>query len=130
MQSPSQFFDLYRAGLRTFNDTMKTSLEYGERMQARQLQVLKKAVENSSWSSGQLSQVKSIDELVAVQTRIAGAQLEQAMDYWSGVWRTAGDAQMNIMSQMTAQMEEAKGAGTALREAAITQTAKQERKSA
>lgn len=129
MQSQNQLFDLYRVGLRTFNDTMKTSLEYGDRLQTRQLQVLKKALENGSWSSGQLSQANNMDELLAVQTRIAGAQLEQAMDYWRGVWRSAGAAQMEVVSQMTAQMEEAKAAGTALRETATTQSAKQERKS-
>ena len=105
MQSQTQLFDLYRAGMRTFNDAMKTSLEYSERLQSRQLQLVKKALEDNSSSAGQLSQVKGLDDLVAVQMRLAEAQFERTMEFWSSMWRSASESQANAISQMTAQQE-------------------------
>lgn len=103
MQPQTQFFDLYRAGLRTMNDAMKTSLEYSERLQSRQLQLVKKALEETSWSAGQLAQVKGLDDLMAMQMRLAESQFERAMDFWTGVWRSASESQMNVVSQQPAQ---------------------------
>ena len=103
MQPQTQFFDLYRAGLRTMNDAMKTSLEYSERLQSRQLQLVKKALEETSWSAGQLTQVKGLDDLMAMQMRLAESQFERAMDFWTGVWRSASESQMNVVSQQPAQ---------------------------
>jgi hypothetical protein len=105
MQPQSQFFDLYRVGLRTMNDAMKTSLEYSERLQNRQLQLVKKALEENSWSSGQLAQVKGLDDLVAMQIRLAESQLERAMDFWTGMWRSASESQMSVISQMASPQE-------------------------
>ena len=105
MQTQTQFFDLYRAGLRTMNDAMKTSLEYSERLQNRQLQLVKKALEETSWSSGQLQQVKGLDDLMAMQMRLAESQLERTMEFWTSMWRSAAESQASTISQMTAQQE-------------------------
>jgi len=37
----TQFFDLYRAGVRTASDVMKASLESVERMQSQQLELIR-----------------------------------------------------------------------------------------
>jgi phasin family protein len=110
MQPQTQFFDLYRAGLRTMNDAMKTSLEYSERLQSRQLQLVKKALEETSWSAGQLSQVKGLDDLMAMQMRLAESQFERAVDFWTGVWRSASESQANAISQVTTQQQHRKSA--------------------
>jgi len=57
----TQFFDLYRTGVRTASDVMKASLESVERMQSQQLQMMRSALEEN--------------------VKLA--------DYWSGVWRAA-----------------------------------------
>lgn len=101
MQEPqTQFFDLYRSGLRTMNDLMKSSLETTERLQNQQLQQLRSAIEDTTRSSGQLGEIRSLDELLAAQAKLAGSQVQRTMDFWSNVWRAAGDSQINIISQM------------------------------
>ncbi len=101
MQEPqTQFFDLYRSGLRTMNDLMKNSLETTERLQNQQLQQLRSAIEDTTKSSGQLGDIRSLDELLAAQAKLAGSQVQRTMDFWSNVWRAAGDNQINLISQM------------------------------
>lgn len=101
MQEPqTQIFDLYRSGLRTMNDLMKSSLETTERLQNQQLQQLRSAIEDTTKSSGQLGDVKSLDELLAAQAKLAGSQVQRTMDFWSNVWRAAGDNQIALISQM------------------------------
>ena len=138
MQEPqTQIFDLYRSGLRTMNDLMKSSLETTERLQNQQLQQLRSAIEDTTKSSGQLGDIRSLDELLAAQAKLAGSQVQRTMDFWSNVWRAAGDNQIALISQMqsltsratqdvvrlaTAQVSSmgsaAREAGTAVRETA------------
>src|SRR5690349_7108417 len=101
MQEPqTQFFDLYRTGLRAMNDFMKSSLETTERLQNQQLQQVRSALEETSRSTGQLGDIKSLDELMATQAKIAGSQVQRTMDFWSNLWRAAGDNQIALISQM------------------------------
>jgi hypothetical protein len=101
MQEPqTQIFDLYRSGLRTMNDLMKSSLETTERLQNQQLQQLRSAIEDTTKSSGQLGDIKSLDDLLAAQAKLAGSQVQRTMDFWSNVWRAAGDNQIALISQM------------------------------
>ena len=101
MQEPqTQFFDFYRSGLRTMNDLMKSSLETTERLQNQQLQQLRSAIEDTTKSSGQLGDIRSLDELLAAQAKLAGSQVQRTMDFWSNVWRVAGDSQIAMISQM------------------------------
>jgi hypothetical protein len=101
MQEPqNQFFDLYRTGLRTMNDIMKSSLETTERLQNQQLQQVRTALEETTRSTGQLGDVRSIDDLMAAQAKLAGSQIQRTMDFWGSLWRAAGDNQIAIISQM------------------------------
>jgi phasin family protein len=92
-QQASQFLDFYRTGLRTASDMMKASLESAERMQQQQFQAVRTALEENVKSVNQLADARSLEELVSVQTRMAGAQMETMMNLWSGMWRLAGDSQ-------------------------------------
>lgn len=101
MQEPqTQFFDLYRSGLRTMNELMKNSLETTERLQNQQLQNVRSAIEETTRSSGQLGDIRTLDELLAAQAKLAGSQVQRTMDFWSNVWRAAGDSQIAMISQM------------------------------
>jgi hypothetical protein len=101
MQQPQvQFIDLYRSGLRTMNDIMKSSLETAERLENQQLQQIHKALEETERSTAQLGQVDNFGELLAAEAKLAGAQVARTMDFWSTVWRSAGDAQISLISQM------------------------------
>lgn len=114
----TQFVDFYRAGLRTAADLAKTSLESAERLQQQQLKMLRGAIEESEKSTNELAGVKNVDELMALQTRLAGSQWERAMEFWSGIWRTASDNQAAMMGQLRSQLSQTT---TSLREASSQQ---------
>jgi phasin family protein len=98
-QPQAELFDLYRAGLKTAADFMKTSLENAERLQNQQLVAIRSAIDQQSKSAAELSRVKTLDELVAFQTRMAGAQFERAMSLWSDLVQVAGENQLSWMSE-------------------------------
>lgn len=104
----AQFLDLYRASLKTATEFMKTSLEQTERFQQQQLQMVKSALEESSRSGNQASEVKSLDDIVALNSKLAGNQLERVAEFWSNWWRVAGDAQKSMIDQMQSQLGQAK----------------------
>lgn len=100
----AQFFEIYRAGLKSAADMMTASLESAQRTQQQQLDVLRTAIEEQAKSVREISEVRSVDELVALQARLARSQAERTMDFWSRMWRTAGDNQMAIIGQAQAQL--------------------------
>jgi phasin family protein len=99
-----QFFEIYRAGLKSAADMMTASMESAQRMQEQQLDVLRTAIEDQAKSVREISEVRSVDELMSLQTRLARSQAERTMDFWSRMWRTAGDNQMAIIGQAQAQL--------------------------
>ena len=104
----NQLIDLYRAGMKTAADMMKSSLEQSERLQQRQLELVRSALEDTSRSTNQLSELKSLDDMMALNSRVAGAQLERVTEFWSSWWRLAGDAQKSMIDQMQSQLGQAK----------------------
>ena len=105
----TQFFDLYRAGVKTASDVMKASLESVERIQNQQLQLIRSALEETAKSTSQLAEVRTVDELVALQARLTGSHTQRVMDYWSGVWRAAGDNQMAAARLAASQVQAVSG---------------------
>jgi hypothetical protein len=103
-QQQTYFFELYRASMRTATDIMKASLENAQRMQAQHMDAVRGAIEENAKSAQQLSEVKSLDEMMALQTRLAGSQLERNADLWSRMWRAAGDSQVAIIGQVQSQV--------------------------
>jgi len=82
MSSPrAEFLDLYRAGVNSAVDLMKTSLE---------------------------SQVKTLDEPIALQASMARDQFERAVGYWSELCRAAGENQTAAIGQMQEQAAKAR----------------------
>ena len=106
MNAPqSEFIDLYRSGLRNAVDLMKASLENAERVQQQHLSAIRNALEQNARSLDELSRAKSLDELVALQQKLAGAQFERVMGYWAGLYRSAGESQAAAIGK---QMEQAR----------------------
>ena len=99
-QPQAELLDLYRAGLKTVADLMKTSLESAERLQNQQLVVIRSAIDESSKSAAELGSAKTIDELLALQTKLAGAQFERAMSYWGDLVQITTENQRKAISQV------------------------------
>ena len=106
IQPQTQMLDLYRASMKTAADIAKASLENAEKLQNRQLQIVRSALEENTRSASDLAQVKSLDEMLALQTRVASAQMERMMDFWAGMWRSASDNQMAMIGQLQVQAEQ------------------------
>lgn len=100
----TQFFEIYRAGLKSAADMMTATLESARRMQQQQLDALQGALDDQAKSVRELSEVRSVDELMALQTRLAGSQLERTVDFWSRLWRAAGDNQLAMIGQAQSQL--------------------------
>ena len=95
----AEFFDLYKAGLKTAADIMKTSLQNAEKLQNQQLVVIRQALDQQAKSISELTQAKSIDEVLAIQTKIAGAQWERALGFWSELTQTQMTQARDWMSE-------------------------------
>src|SRR5436190_23184673 len=99
----AEFLDLYRSGLKNAVDLMKASLESAEKLQQQQLSAIRTALEQNARSIDELGSAKSLDDLMALQQRLAGAQFERVMGYWSSLCQTAGESQVAAISRQMAQ---------------------------
>jgi hypothetical protein len=122
-QPQAEFFDLYKAGLKTAADLMKASLQSAEKLQNQQLVAIRSALDQQSKTISELGQARSIDEVLALQTRMAGAQWERAMGFWSELAQTQ-------MAQARDWFNETTAAASHAASASVRQVAKQERKTA
>ena len=102
----TQFFEIYRAGLKSAADMMTATLEGARRLQQQQLDALQSAIDDQTQCVRELTEVNNIDELMALQTRLAGSQVERSVEFWSRVWRAAGDSQLAILGQAHFQLGE------------------------
>ena len=129
-QPQAEFLDLYRAGLKTAADMMKVSLQSAERLQNQQLVAIRTALDQQSKSISELTQARTLDEMLAVQTKIAGAQIERAVGYWSELCQTQmAQARDWFNETAAAGAQAANNAQAAVRQAASRQE-QQHRKSA
>lgn len=102
-QQASQFMDIYRTGLRTATDIMKASLENAERLQQQQFQAMRSVLEENAKTANQLAEIRSMDEWVALQSSLAGSQMERLVDFWGSMWRAAGDSQSMIRQMQSGE---------------------------
>ena len=103
-QQQTYFLELYRAGLRAASDIAKASIENAQRLHAQQVDALRQALDTNTASARQLSEASSITDLLALQLKLAGAQAEQAADFWTRAWRTASETQVAMLGQVQSQV--------------------------
>jgi phasin family protein len=108
MTQQPEFLDLYRVSLRSAADLMKASLESAERLQNQQLAAIRTALDQQAKSVSEFGQAKSLDELMTLQGRMAGAQFERVMGYWSSLAQAAGQNQMAAIGQIQSQLAQAR----------------------
>ena len=103
-QPQAEMFDLYRTNLKTATDLFKTSLESAERLQNQQLVAIRTTIDKQARSASELTSARTLDELLSAQSRLAGAQMERALGYWSELCQVAGQNQMAAIGQVQQQM--------------------------
>jgi phasin family protein len=129
-QPQAEFLDLYRAGLKTAADMMKVSLQGAERLQNQQLVAIRTALDQQSKSISELGQARTIDELLALQTKMAGAQWERAMGYWAELWQIQVAQGRDWLSEATQAATSSSAAVRQAAQQATHQVGKHERKAA
>jgi hypothetical protein len=87
---------------------MKSSLQQSERVHQQQLEIVRDALEENQRSSSQLTEAKSLDDILTFNSRIAGAQLERITEFWSSMWQSAADNQKLMADHMHAQVGQAR----------------------
>jgi phasin family protein len=128
-QPQAEFLDLYRAGLKTAADVMKASLQSAEKLQNQQLVAIRTALDQQSKAINELSQARTLDEMLALQTKMAGAQVERAVGFWSELCQTQMAQARDWFSETVAMTTQAaNNAHAGVRQAASRQ--EQHRKSA
>ena len=103
----AQFFDLYRTGMKTAAELAKTSLENTVRLQQKQLDMVRNILDENSRSTDRLGQARSIEDLVGVQSQLAGTQLQRLAEFWTSAWQIAAENQKTVMEQWQSQMGQA-----------------------
>jgi hypothetical protein len=99
-QQQTYFLELYRAGMRTASDIARASLETTQRLHSQQMDAVREALEQNMRSARELGEVRSLDQMIALQTRLAGEQVQRTADTWSKLWRTASESQAAMIGQM------------------------------
>jgi phasin family protein len=104
MSPQADLFDLYRTSLKSAADLMRTSLEGAERLQNQQLVAVRRALDQQVESMRELGEAKSLDQLLAAQTRMAGAQFERAMTLVGELCEVAAHNQREAITCMQDQL--------------------------
>jgi hypothetical protein len=84
-QPQPELVDLYRAGKGAV-DWLKVSLESAERLQNQQLIAIRSAWTRRSDRPRNLGGAKTLDELLAQQTRMAKAQMRGLLGFWTSFY--------------------------------------------
>ncbi len=104
----NQFVDLYRNGVKTATEATKTSLESAVHLHERQLGILRNILDESKRSADNLAEAKSLEDLVALQSRLARSQLERAAELWSNFVQAAADQQKAWIDRWQSQIGQTK----------------------
>ncbi len=111
----AQFFDLYRSGMKTAAEFVKTSLENTVRLQQKQLDMVRNILDENTRSTDRLGQARNIEDLLGMQSQLAGTQLQRIAEFWTSAWQIAADNQKAVIEQWQSQLGHA---GEAMRETA------------
>ena len=126
----AEFLDLYKAGLKTAADLMKASLQNVERLQNQQLVAIRTALDQQSKSINELGQARTLDELLSLQTKIAGAQIERAVGFWSELYQAQMAQAQSWFNEVNGAAQGAASSTAAAIRQASRQQEQQHRKSA
>jgi hypothetical protein len=129
-QPQAEFLDLYKAGLKTAADLMKASLQNVERLQNQQLVAIRTALDQQSKSINELGQARTLDELLSLQTKIAGAQIERAVGFWSELYQAQMAQAQSWFNEVNGAAQGAASSTAAAIRQASRQQEQQHRKSA
>jgi len=103
----AQFFDLYRSSMKMAADLARTSLENTVRLQQKQLDMVKTILDENGRSSDRLGQAHSMEDLLGVQSQLAGTQMQRIAEFWTSALQIAAENQKAVIEQWQSQVGQA-----------------------
>lgn len=104
----NQFIDIYRNGIKTATEVSRASLEGFVQLQERQLGIVRNLLDESRRSAEGIADAKSLEDLVALQSRFAGSQLERMAEFWSSTVHAVAEQQKTWIERMQSQVSQTK----------------------
>ena len=99
----NQLFDIYRNNIRTTAEMIRLSLENAVRLQEKQLGMVRTMLDRNTESAERAADAKSMEQLVALQSELAGRQLESLGEFWTSVWSSAAESQRNFFERVRSE---------------------------
>lgn len=99
-EQQTYFLEMYRTGARAMSDIANATLENAQRLQEQQSQAMRDALQRNTDGARRLSEARSLGDLLAAQVQLSTAHLQQATDFWTRAWRTAGESQVAIFGKV------------------------------
>jgi hypothetical protein len=97
-------FDFYRASLKATGDATRVSLESTVRLRTRQLRCIDEALAAHARLIAEVEAATSLDELVAVSGKLAGAQYQTLIGYWGAIYEAIGENQVELARLVQSQV--------------------------
>lgn len=105
-QPQSQLFDYYRASLKATSDATRAYLEGAVRLRTQQLAGIDEALTTHTEVVTELNAAKDLEELILVSRKLANAQYQSLVAYWSGIFEAIGENQAGVMRLVQTQVEQ------------------------
>jgi phasin family protein len=102
-QSPEQLFAFSKANLETVINFASITLQGTERLLDLQLKAAKEALAQSMKNAKAMSEVKDVQQALALQAAVSQPGLEQAMDYSRSVYEVTSATQAEIAKLVEAR---------------------------
>ena len=99
----NQLFDIYRNNIRTSAEMLRISLENALRLQEQQLGMVRNLLDQNAQSAERAAGAQSMEQLVALQSELAGRQLQSLGDFWSSVWTSAAESQRSFFERVQSE---------------------------
>ena len=100
----NQFVDLYRNSIKISADVARASLDSVVQLQERQLGILRGLVEEQRRSVDAIAEAKTIEDLMATQSRAIGAQVERMAELWTSFMHSAAEQQKTWIDRVQSQV--------------------------
>ena len=108
-QAPEQFVQFSKSSLEAALTLANITLQSTERLMDLQLKTAKEALDQSMKSAKALSDVKNVQDLMALQTTSTQPGMDKVIEYSRSLYEVASDAQARINKVMEARMAEFSG---------------------
>ena len=108
-QAPDQFVQFSKSSIEAALTFANITIQSTERLMDLQMKTAKDALDQSMKSAKALSDVKSVQDLVALQSTAAQPSIEKALAYSRSFYEVASDAQVRINKLLEARMSALSG---------------------